>query len=150
MNPDDLDRQILVELQQDGRRPFREIGRRLGASERTIRSRVKRLQDEGALRILAFIDPHALGTHVLAALIIRVEASRRDGVVDALVSWSEVSYVSSLLGEADVYAQVICRDNDELWKLVATRLRVLAGVTDVQVFLEMAVHKFSYAYPSSS
>lgn len=149
MNPDDLDRQILVELQQDGRRPFREIGRRLGVSERTVRLRVKRLQDEGALRILAFIDPHALGTHVLAALLVRVESRHHDDVVGALASWPEVSYVSSLLGEADVYAQVICHDNDALWKLVAGRLRTLDGVEDVQVHLEMAVHKFSYAYPDA-
>lgn len=50
---DDLDRGIISQLQQDGRRPFRAIARALGVAEGTVRYRAGRLQEEGMLRILA-------------------------------------------------------------------------------------------------
>ncbi|MET0971891.1 MAG: AsnC family transcriptional regulator, partial [Thermoleophilaceae bacterium] len=36
---DDLDRRILIELQEDGRRSYREIGSKLGVSAGTARVR---------------------------------------------------------------------------------------------------------------
>lgn len=145
---DDVDRGILGELQEDGRRSFREIARKLGVSERTVRGRVRRMQDAGLLRFLAFVDPQQLESSVLALLLLRVAADAHDRVVETLTSWSEVSYVSTLMGRADIYAQVICRDNDDLWRLVTHRVRGLAGVLETETMLEMKVHKFVYAYPA--
>jgi Lrp/AsnC family transcriptional regulator, regulator for asnA, asnC and gidA len=54
---DALDFGIVRELQDDGRRAFREIARNLSVPEATVRTRVKRLQDQGVLQILAFTDP---------------------------------------------------------------------------------------------
>lgn len=144
---DEIDRGILGELQEDGRRPFREIARNLGISERTVRARVRRMQDAGLLRFLAFIDPRQLEDSVLALVLLRVEADAHDRVVDILSSWTEVSYVSTLMGRSDIYAQVICRSNDDLWKLVTQRVRGLAGVLETETMMEMQVHKFVYAYP---
>jgi Lrp/AsnC family transcriptional regulator for asnA, asnC and gidA len=141
---DDLDRNIVAELQEDGRRPFREIARHLGVSERTIRNRTKHLQDAGILRILAFADPYKVGHSVLALVLLRVEALAHDQLVDAITAYPEVTYVSSLIGRADIYVQVICRDNEHLWELVNKRLRRLEGVIETETMMEMKVHKFIY------
>lgn len=144
---DEIDRGILGELQEDGRRAFREIARNLGISERTVRARVRRMQDGGLLRFIAFIDPRQLEDAVLALVLLRVEADAHDRVVETVSSWSEVSYVSTLMGRADIYAQVICPSNDDLWRLVTQRVRGLAGVLETETMMEMRVHKFVYAYP---
>jgi Lrp/AsnC family transcriptional regulator for asnA, asnC and gidA len=144
---DEVDRAILRELQEDGRRPFREIARKIGVSERTVRARARRMRDDGDLRIIAFADPVRLGHSVLALVLIRIDAGGHDRVVEAVASWPEVSYVSSLVGRADVYIQVMCRDNDELWQLVTQRLRALDGVVETETMLEVKVHKFVYAHP---
>ncbi len=141
---DDLDRRIIAELQEDGRRSFREIGRNLGVSERTIRNRTRQLQDSGILRILAFADPYQVGHSVLALVLLRVEAVAHDQLVDTITAYPEVTYVSSLIGRADIYAQVICRDNAHLWELVNKRLRGLDGVIETETMMEMKVHKFIY------
>lgn len=143
---DETDRDILRELQEDGRRSLRAIARAVGVSERTVRTRVRRLQDAGALRFLAFIDPRQLEHAVLALVLLRVEAAAHDRIVETLTSWPEVSYVSTLMGRADIYAQVVCRDNDDLWRLVGQRLRRLDGVLETETMTEMKVHKFHYAY----
>jgi Lrp/AsnC family transcriptional regulator for asnA, asnC and gidA len=143
---DRLDREIIRQLQEDGRRPFREIARSLGVSEATVRSRFRRLEDSGVLRILAFADPFRLGGSVLALVLLRVESDAHVRVAQTLASWPEVTYVSSLMGRSDIYAQVVCRDNEALWSLVGERLRTLEGVLETETMLEMKVHKFTYQY----
>jgi Lrp/AsnC family transcriptional regulator, regulator for asnA, asnC and gidA len=140
---DDADRAILRELQEDGRRSFRAIARRVGVSEGTVRARVRRLEDAGTLRILAFVDPSRLGDSVLAGVLVRCAAESLDAFTDIVVAMPEVTYASSLLGRADVYIQVICTDNDALWEVVR-RVRAITGVRETETLLEMQVHKFTY------
>ena len=140
---DALDESILEALQLDGRRSFRDIARGVGVSEGTVRARVRRLQEAGILRVLAFVDPSRLGPRVLALLLVRVAAEHQQRVVDAATAWPETTYVSSLVGRVDVYMQVICADNETLWSVVR-RLRSLPGVLETETMLEMQVHKFAY------
>jgi Lrp/AsnC family transcriptional regulator for asnA, asnC and gidA len=140
---DNVDRGILEQLQSDGRRSYRQIARLVGVSEGTVRTRVRRLQDAGVLRVLAFVDPSRLGDSMLALVMIRLESSHHDTVVATLAEMPEATYVSSLVGRADVYIQIICRDNEALWRLVS-RIRELPGVLETETMLEIEVHKFTY------
>jgi Lrp/AsnC family transcriptional regulator for asnA, asnC and gidA len=145
---DELDRSILRELQQDGRRPFREIARTLAVSERTVRARVRRMEADGIQRILAFVDPFTVAHSILALVLLRIEAQAHDRIIETVTGWDEVSYVSTLIGRADIYLQVICRDTDHLWQLVMRRLGSLDGVLETETMVENKVHKFVYAYPA--
>ncbi|WP_455360642.1 Lrp/AsnC family transcriptional regulator [Streptomyces sp. SYSU K21746] len=138
---DDLDRAIIAELEQDGRRAFREIGRSLNVSEGTVRSRFRRLEEAGILKIAAFADPGRFRHGRLALLFLRVAPEHHDAVVAALCSYAEVSYVSTMLGRADVFAQVLVADDTELWEFLQRRVRPLEGVLDTESTLEIAVHK---------
>lgn len=140
---DDTDRAILHELQEDGRRSFRAIARSVGVSEGTVRTRVRRIEDAGALRILAFVDPLRLGHSVLAGVLVRCETESLDGFVESVVAMPEVTYASSLLGRDDFFVQVICADNNALWDVVR-RVGAIPGVRETETLLEMQVHKFVY------
>jgi Lrp/AsnC family transcriptional regulator for asnA, asnC and gidA len=143
---DTLDRAILAALQVDGRRPFRVIARDLDVSEGTVRTRVRRLEESGVLRILAFVDPLKLGDALIAILNIHVESAFHEAVAAQLSAWDEVSYVSSVLGAYDISAQVMTSAVAELWEL-ARRTEALEGVTGVEALIEMRVHKFKYLAP---
>lgn len=53
---DDLDRQIALMLAHDARISFRKIAADLGVNEGTVRSRVRRLQASGLLKLVPVID----------------------------------------------------------------------------------------------
>ncbi len=142
---DRIDREIVRHLQEDGRRSFREIARDINVSEATVRARFRNLQESGILRIVAFADPFRLGHSVLALVFVQVEADTHERVVEAIASWPEVSYVSTLIGSADMFVQVVCRDNEALWELVS-RIRGLGGVRRTETMIEMKVHKFKFLY----
>jgi Lrp/AsnC family transcriptional regulator, regulator for asnA, asnC and gidA len=147
MTLDELDRALIAQLQEDGRRPFREIARTLEVSEATVRARVRRLQEAGMLRIVAFADPVALGHSQLALVFLTVGSGHHDAVVRALVDVDEVAYVSTVLGEADVCAQVLVRDDAALWRIVNDRLRAINGVESIRTIVEVEVHKLRWPSP---
>ena len=143
---DDIDRGVLHELQLDGRRSFREIARAIGTSEATVRFRVKRLRDHGVLQILGFIDPAALGYGVLTSLLLEVLPQAHQAVVETISSWPEAMYVSSTVGRADLYVQIVCEDQATLFELISQRLAALEGVVKIDTLVELKVHKARYVY----
>ncbi len=140
---DTLDRSILAHLQQDGRRPFREIGRALDVSETTVRSRVRRLQETGVLRILAFVDPLELGDSLFAMIFLRMDPERHAAAIETLAAMTEVSYISTIVGPYDLGIQVMCRGLEHLWEL-EQRIRSTEGVRELLLMPEVKVHKFRY------
>lgn len=143
---DDLDRRILSMLQQDGRMPYRQIARQLGVSEGTIRSRTGRMEEQGVLNIVAIADPFLLGYRVLAFLLIKVEPGHQNSVIQELVSWPESTYVSDCIGQADIYVQIVCHDNDHLHTLLRERVANVEGIQSVETCVELKMHKVSYQY----
>ena len=144
---DELDRAIISQLQIDGRRSFRAIARALGVSESTVRFRAGRLQQEGVLHIIALANPFRLGYAVQASVLIRVTPPAHAAVAQALASWPEVMYLSSCAGQADLYMHIVCRDHDELWRLLSERLGAIDGVLGSETLMELRVHKARYVYP---
>ena len=146
---DELDLRIIVELQDDGRRAFRDIARALDTPEATIRTRVKKLQDQGVLQILAFTDPAKLGSAKLALIFAKVDPHAHEHVVAQLHGWNEVSYLSTTLGAFDLCVQVLCRDEDHLWE-IQQKMRGVAGILDVRMMQEIKVHKIRFTIPPVS
>jgi Lrp/AsnC family transcriptional regulator, regulator for asnA, asnC and gidA len=144
---DHLDRMIISQLQEDGRRSFRAIARTLDVSEGTVRFRVTRLQETGVLRILALADPYALGYAVQASVLVRVKPAGHAHVAETLTAWPEVMYLSSCAGSADLYMHIVCRDHDDLWRLLGERLGAVEGVEGTDTYMELRVHKARYVYP---
>ena len=58
---DDVDRRIIDQLQEEGRRPYTEIARAVGISEASVRQRVASLTERGVIQIVAATSPIALG-----------------------------------------------------------------------------------------
>ena len=143
---DDIDRALITQLQQDGRRAYREMARTLGVSEGMVRWRVRRLMDEGTLRVVAIADPFRLGYKVLASLLLRVSPGDLERVVETLVSWEDVVYVSTCTGRVDLYLQVVCHDHEDLWELLARRIPSIGGVSETETLMELKVHKIQYTY----
>lgn len=68
---------LLKALQQDGRLPWAELGRRAGLSAPAAAERVKRLEEEGVIRgFYAEVDPAALGFTL--PVLVEVQVKRAD------------------------------------------------------------------------
>ena len=82
---DDLDRAIMNCLMEDARMPSAEIARRIGdVPPRTVRSRLRRLVDNGLISIRAGAVPEALGFGIRADIVIDVKPGQMDAVAERL------------------------------------------------------------------
>ncbi|WP_157680321.1 Lrp/AsnC family transcriptional regulator [Mycobacterium dioxanotrophicus] len=143
---DDVDRKILLELQNDGRRAFRDIARQLDISEATVRWRVKRLRDARVLQILGYVDPRALGYGSMMVLLIKVTPTAHARAVEELTSWRETTWVSTTVGRTNIYVQMLCKDSESLYHVLSASLGEIDGIIDIEMLQEVKVHKAEYLY----
>jgi len=141
---DDLDRQIVALLVEDGRRTFGDIGRQVALSAPSVKRRVDRLRATGALRgFTAVVDHAALGSATEALVeLFYAQGTLLDQVADTLARHPEVVEAWSVTGEADAIARVRTRDNADLERLIMNLQREEAVVrTRSQVVLSRLVDR---------
>jgi Lrp/AsnC family transcriptional regulator for asnA, asnC and gidA len=123
---DSVAKEIIEQLQQDGRRPYAAIAKAVGLSEAAVRQRVQRMVDTGVVQIVAVTDPLQLGFERQALIGIKVQGDVTT-VADALADVPEIDYVVLTAGSFDVIAEVVCEDDDHLLDLLTSRSRNVKG-----------------------
>ncbi|RLV49266.1 Lrp/AsnC family transcriptional regulator [Nocardioides mangrovicus] len=142
---DDVSKQIIEQLQQDGRRSYAAIGKAVGLSEAAVRQRVQRLTEAGIMQIVAVTDPLQLGFGRQAMVGIRVDGPL-EPVADALAAMDEVDYVVMTAGTYDVLCEVVSTGDEELLDLVSTRIRAIPGVRTTETFVYLRLAKQTYSW----
>jgi len=140
---DDVSKQIIEQLQEDGRRPYAAIGKAVGLSEAAVRQRVQKLLSDGVMQIVAVTDPVQVGFARQAMIGIRCNGEL-SAVADALSDMPEVDYVVITAGSFDLLAEVVCEDDDHLLELIGDRIRGLDGVEGTESFVYLKLRKQLY------
>lgn len=134
---DDLDRSIILELQEDARRPYKEIAGRLGVSESTISNRVNRLLKAGILKLEARVDPFRLTNKVAAVIGIQLERRGHVQAVEEIAKIPGVSAVYVATGKYDLFIEVmedsIADLNDFLFH--KSRLSKMKNIITTETFI---------------
>jgi Lrp/AsnC family transcriptional regulator for asnA, asnC and gidA len=140
---DDVSKGIIEQLQQDGRRSYAEIGKKVGLSEAAVRQRVQRLQESGVLQIVGVTDPMQLGFYRQAMIGIRVTGDTTK-VAEELGRLAAVDYVVLTAGSFDILVEIVCENDDDLIDLLNTRIRGIEGVQSTETFVYLRLHKQYY------
>lgn len=146
---DELDKAIIAELQEDGRRPYADVGRAVGLSESAVRQRVGQLRNRGALQIVAVTDPLALGLRLIAMIAIRASGDV-EAIAEALASIPSVEYVVITAGGFDIVAEAVCENEAELLELLNKRVRAIPGVATTESFIYLKIQKQEYSWGRTS
>jgi Lrp/AsnC family transcriptional regulator, regulator for asnA, asnC and gidA len=141
---DDVARQIIKQLQEDGRRPYATIGRAVGLSEAAVRQRVQRLIDAGVMQIVAVTDPLQLGLGRQAMIGVRTTGDL-DGSADQIAQIPEVDYVVITAGSYDILAEAVCRNDEHLLEILQ-EVRAVPGVSAAEVFVYLKLRKQTYSW----
>src|SRR5438477_5997220 len=120
-------KQIIEQLQQDGRRSYAAIGKAVGLSEAAVRQRVQRLIDGGVMQIVAVTDPMTLGFRRQTMIGIKCEGDL-ERVADHLAHMDEIDYVVITSCSFDILVESVCEDDDHLLEILSGA-RVVPSVT---------------------
>ncbi|MGI3211630.1 Lrp/AsnC family transcriptional regulator [Roseovarius tibetensis] len=107
---DDLDRKILVELQEDGGQSLDDIAKSVGSSKTPVWNRIRKMRDLGViLRQTYLLDPEALGFEACFFVLIRTsehDAGWQGRFLTALRERPEVLEAHRLAGDIDYILKV--------------------------------------------
>jgi DNA-binding Lrp family transcriptional regulator len=111
---DSVDRQILAELQADGRMTNVELARRVGLSAPPCLRRVRRLEEQGIIRgYHADLDPQVLGWQITFFALVGLE-TQKEAVLSSfermVTSWPEVRECHMIRGGGDFLLRLVARD----------------------------------------
>jgi len=143
---DELDRQIIALLQQDGRRPNTEIAQQLGVTETTVRKRVGRLVSENLIKVVAVASPEVVGMTMSAIIGITVDMKAHEEVAAALEALPQTRYVGFSTGPYDLIIEAVFRSHEELLGLLSRKLAKIPGITKTDTSVILKVTKFAYEW----
>ena len=127
---DDLDRQLLVLLVEDGRRSYADLARDTGLSTSAVHQRVRRLEQRGAvLGYTAQVDPITAGLPLSAFISIQpIDPAAADDAPERLRHLTAIEACHSVAGEESYILQVRVSGPADLEQLLQD-VRAAAGVS---------------------
>jgi Lrp/AsnC family transcriptional regulator for asnA, asnC and gidA len=134
---DHLDDKIIEILKKDSRRPFVEIATELNVSEGTIRSRVKKLFEEGIIQSFT-IKTSSKNVKALIEVKIDVNVNTSE-VAGNIAKFEGVSEVFEVTGEEDIVAIIDVTSSPQLNEIIE-RIRRFDNVQSTRTRLILKEH----------
>lgn len=129
---DVVDRNILAQLQQDGRLTITELASRVGLSVSPCHRRLRELERAGAIRgYRAVVDPEVLGLTFEALVFVTMHQEDRDtllGFEAGVAAIPEVLQAQRLFGDPDYLLRIVTTDLAAYQALQDEHLTALPGV----------------------
>ena len=141
---DETDLKIIEALRKDGRVAFAQIAEQLNVSPGMIRQRYNRLVEKGYLRVVAITNPLRMGFTSMAMIGIRVDGSKLLTVAEKVSKLDEVIYMIISSGRFDIFAEVVCRNHEDLLRFITEKLSVIDGVRESESFMHLKIIKEVY------
>ncbi len=141
---DRLDVQIVSKLQENGNATNANIARSIRpspVSEETVRRRLKRLMQDGYMKVVAVPDARKMGYESQVIIGLQVEANKIDEVADSLAGMNEVNWVSVTTGSFDIFGWATVKSFDQLSEFLRTRVGRIDGVKKMETFLTLESKK---------
>lgn len=140
----DLDRRIVVALQQDGRASWTSIAEFAGASVSTVTRRGQQLLSEGIVRV-GIVPTLGSEGHVETFFVrINCTPGSQLGVAEKLTESPYVRFVTLVTGKFDVFAEVVIPGDSATYAHVLTGLQAIPGVERWRSDLMMHNYKVSF------
>jgi Lrp/AsnC family transcriptional regulator, regulator for asnA, asnC and gidA len=142
---DHVNKELVEQLQQDGRRSYATLAKAVGLSEPAVRQRVQKLLDNGVMQIVAVTDPLMLGFARQAMIGIRADGDLR-AIADQLAALEEIDYVVICTGSFDLLIELVVSDDEQLLDILNDAIRSIPGVRDTEVFVYLKLVKQTYSW----
>ena len=140
----DLDRRIIVALQQNGRASWAAVADVVGSSPATVLRRGQQLLAGGVVSVTVQPAIGSLGPTDLFLTRINCRPGRQREVAERLASWSDVRFLSVVSGRYDIVAEVAVRGGAAHYSELISPLQQTEGVERWRSDLLLHVYKVGH------
>ena len=138
---DNINRQILIALEKDGRYSYTKLAKKLNLKISTISKRVNYLLENDMISIKAVPNPHRIGYKVMVFITLDVDILKVKNVCDKLVENPNISSIVTTFGRFDILVFAEFLNLDDLYKLVREELPCIEGINKIDTFFISEVKK---------
>ncbi len=149
---DDLDKRILVELQQNADRPLEEIAKKVKSSKTPVWRRIRKMRQAGVIqRQTVIADPRKLGFEACFFVLVRTsehDVDWQQKFLETLLERPEVLEAHRLAGDIDYILKVRvanARAYDTFYQALISKVKIY----NVSALLSMEEIKSTTALPLS-
>lgn len=144
---DDIDKQILSIVQNDGRISNAEIARQVNLAASAVLERIRKLEERGVIKgYSASVDPKAVGFGLTAFVSVRT-SDCGDGTDELLAQIPEVLEVHDVAGEDSYLLKVRASSPEDLAVLLREKLRSIPTVVTTRTTVVLQTVKETSALP---
>ncbi len=137
-NIDNLDRNIILALQDDARRPYKDIAGEFKVSEGTVKNRVTRLINRGILKLEARVNPFALPNRISAIVGVNLKERNHGEKIKEIEKIPGVTSAWNAAGRFDLFFEIMVDSisslNDVLFR---NDLERIGGISYTETFITL-------------
>lgn len=141
---DTLDTNIIEILRIDGRATNQDIANQLSVTASTVSTRLQKMEESRAMRVVAVTDFAALGYNVIIALGVKVRDRSAQAVGKDLAQFPEILSVNIMNGPNDLELLVALRDFAEIQGLLYDHIAAIEGVAHIESGIAVDIVKFEF------
>ncbi len=148
---DSIDRQILKELQDEGRVTNVELASRVGLTAPPCLRRVRTLEENGSIRgYHAELDATKLGYAIVVFAMVSLRSQAESDLrefEDQMATFDEVRECHMLNGEIDFMLKIVARDLQAFQKFLTSSITPAPNVANVKTSLTIRTSKLLAGVP---
>lgn len=138
---DELDRKLIVELQENGRKGYVALAKKMGVVEGTVRKRVKNLLEKSLVKIVAVPNMRKLGYGFIGLVGIQVKLEDLRKVADTLAKNEHICYLAFVTGRYDLMAIVATQSPEELSQFIEREISAVPSILRTETFVNLETIK---------
>jgi Lrp/AsnC family transcriptional regulator for asnA, asnC and gidA len=130
----------------DGRTPYQEIAKKVGLTTNTVRNRVNKMLESGALQIISLVNPSALEGHQSAYIGFKVLPQNATAALKAVSSLVGVVGAAAVSGRFDILAIVMFNEEHSYQRFIEEEVRKVDGLLSSETFFVIGGEGFQLRY----
>lgn len=138
---DELDRKLIVELQENGRKGYVALAKKMGVVEGTVRKRIKNLLEKSLVKIVAVPNMRKLGYGFIGLVGIQVKLEDLRKVADTLAKNEHICYLAFVTGRYDLMAIVATQSPEELSQFIEREISAVPSILRTETFVNLETIK---------
>ena len=147
---DPVDHGIIDRLRREPRETNKSLAENLAVSEASIGSRLRAMEANGVMKVVAQRSFSAAGYDVLANVVITVAGRSLDAVATDLAAIDQVGSLTLFIGDPSIMLLAMAQNLVGLQNLVTERIAKVAGVRSVETMVIANIVKYESEYVNIS
>jgi len=140
----ELDKKIIQILKKDGRTSNQKIADSLDVTTSMVATRIRRMEDAKAMKVVAVSDFSAFDYNVLLPIGVDVKGRRADDVAQDIASIDEVASVQLVTGKHDIEILVTLSSLENMSDFLLNKLSQVKGVRGLDPSFAVDILKFEF------